>query len=117
MKKRNICPVAFVPIARPGAVEKGDPYAPKDWPDLRNLPLLQEIAAKYSKTVVQVMLNWGLCRGHAVIPKATSLKYQRENMDVFDFKLSDEEVQQINQLNTNRRLCNLFLGDRIDFFA
>ena len=37
------------------------------------------------------MLNWGLCQGHAVIPKASSLIHQQENMNVFDFELSKEE--------------------------
>lgn len=62
------------------------------------------------------MLNWGLCRGHAVIPKATSLHYQKENSEIFDFKLTEEEVGRINGLNSGRRLCNKLL-EGIDFFA
>ena len=52
------------------------------------------------------MLNWGLCRGHIVIPKATSLKNQKENMDIFDFQLTHDEIDQINNLNKNIRLIN-----------
>ena len=70
---KNIVPIAYTPVARPGAASKNDPLAPSDWPDLRNDAYLQSLAKKYNKTVVQIMLNWGLCRGHAVIPKAASL--------------------------------------------
>ena len=52
------------------------------------------------------MLNWGLLRGHIVIPKATSLKNQMENIDIYDFELSEEEIDEINLLNKNIRLIN-----------
>ena len=72
---KEIIPVAYTPVARPGGVEKGDKLCPADWPDLRDDPLLKSIAEKYKKSVVQVMLNWGLCRGHCVIPKAAGLDH------------------------------------------
>ena len=72
---KDIRPVAYTPVARPGASEKGDTFAGPNWPDLTKNAYLQELAAKYNKTVVQIMLNWGLCRGHVVIPKATSLEH------------------------------------------
>ena len=84
---------------------------PKDWPDLRKDPQLQAIAAKYNKSVCQVMLNWGLCRGHVVIPKAVGITHQMENIDVYDFKLTDEEVAIINAMNKNRRMCNFTMAD------
>jgi len=113
----DIRPVAYTPVARPGGQFRGDKLCPKDWPDLRTDPLLQKIAKKYKKTVVQVMLNWGICRGHVVIPKANSLNHQKENKEIFDFKLTDKEVESINKLDTGTRLCNRFYGDKIDFFA
>ena len=114
----DIVPVAYTPVARPGAVEKGDKLAPLDWPDLRDDPLLQKIAEKYGKSVVQVMLNWGVCRGHCVIPKAAGLNHQKENMDIFDFKLEQEEIDQICKLDTGRRLCNKFeFSEKFDVFA
>ena len=76
MLSKNIVPVAYTPVARPGGVEKKDPLCPPDWPDLRDEPYLQSVAQKYGKSVVQVMLNWGLCRGHVVIPKANGLDHQ-----------------------------------------
>lgn len=92
--------------------------APKDWPDLRNDPCLQAIAQKHGKSVVQVMLNWGLARGHVVIPKATGLDHQQENMNVFDFKLSEEDMEAIKPMDSGRRLCNKFeIIGGYDFFA
>ena len=46
------------------------------------------------------MLNWGLCKGHVVIPKATQLIHQQENMNVFDFHLSQDEVLNVEKLDT-----------------
>ena len=105
-------------MARPGAVEKGDQLCPPDWPDLRNNVYLQELAAKYNKSVVQIMLNWGLCKGHVVIPKATGLDHQLENLAVFDFKLTDDEILGVEKLNKEIRLCNKFQTmEGFDVFA
>lgn len=71
----DVRPVAYTPVARPGGSQKGDKLCGENWPDLRDNSYLQELAAKYNKSVVQIMLNWGICRGHVVIPKATSLEH------------------------------------------
>ena len=64
------------------------------------------------------MLNWGLCRGHVVIPKAVGIEHQAENMQIFDFKLTEEEIEEVNKLDTRRRLCNHFqVWGRFDLFA
>lgn len=115
---KDILPIAFTPVARPGAVEKGDTLTPPDWPDLRDNEYLQSLAAKYNKSVPQVMLNWGLCRGYAVIPKAASAKYQLENLDIFDFRLTEEEIVEAGKLDASVRLCNKFpFNESFDVFA
>jgi len=115
---KNIVPVAYTPVARPGGVERGDTLCPPDWPDLRKDAYLQGIAEKHGKTVVQVMLNWGLCKGHCVIPKAAGLDHQKENIEIYDFKLSDEEIQGIDNLDKRIRLCNKFeMTEKFDCFA
>lgn len=117
MEKINILPIAYTPVARPGAVEKGDALVPKDWPDLRNNQYLQSLAAKYKKSVPQIMLNWGLCRGYAVIPKAATLKYQLENLDIYDFRLTEQEILKVGELDGGVRLCNKFpFMDGFDVF-
>lgn len=64
------------------------------------------------------MLNWGLCKGHVVIPKATSLKNQVENQNVFDFKLTEDEIAAVEKLDKEIRLCNKFeMMEKYDIFA
>lgn len=54
-----------------------------------------EIANKYKKTPVQIILAWGLSRGYAVIAKAASEAQQRENFEALAIKLSQDEIQLI----------------------
>lgn len=63
-------------------------------------PVLQEIGKKYDKTVAQVILRWQLQRGIVIIPKSTHKERMAQNLDVFDFTLTDEDMQDIAALNT-----------------
>ncbi|MBV7266088.1 aldo/keto reductase [Erythrobacter sp. WH131] len=60
-------------------------------------------ADAHGKTPAQVLLRWGLQRGTAIIPKTTKPERMRENLDVFDFELSQVEMAAIGALNLNRR--------------
>lgn len=62
-------------------------------------PLLKDIAATHDKTVGQVVLRWLLQRGIVVIPKSVHAERMKENIAVFDFTLSDEEMKQIGELD------------------
>ncbi|MCD8893420.1 aldo/keto reductase [Mammaliicoccus sciuri] len=64
---------------------------------------LQSIADQYNKTVAQVIIKWHLQQGRLVIPKSQNDNRIRENFDVFDFELSDEDLAKIDQLNTGER--------------
>ena len=63
-------------------------------------PVLAEIAASHSKSTAQVMLRWNLQRGVVVIPKSVHRERMEENLDVFDFELTDDEMAQIAALDT-----------------
>lgn len=63
-------------------------------------PVLVEIGAKYKKTPAQVMLRWNIQRGVIVLPKSTHLERMKQNFDVFDFALSDDDMAAIAALDT-----------------
>lgn len=62
--------------------------------------VLVDIAASHDKTTAQVMLRWNLQRGIAVIPKSVHRERMVENLNVFDFELSDKEMSAIAALDT-----------------
>ncbi|MFC2949639.1 aldo/keto reductase [Virgibacillus sediminis] len=67
-------------------------------------PILQEVAEKHGKTVAQVVLRWDLQNGVITIPKSTKEHRIKENADIFDFSLSDEDMERINSLNKDDRV-------------
>ena len=66
-------------------------------------PVIGAIARTHGKTPAQVMLRWGLQHGRSVIPKSTKPSRIAENINVFDFELSAEEMTAIDGLDTGRR--------------
>ena len=67
-------------------------------------PLLAGIGARYGKSVPQVALKWLIQRGVIIIPKSTHIGRMRQNIDIFDFALSDEDMAAIATLDTGRSL-------------
>lgn len=65
-------------------------------------PVLTKIAQAHHKTVGQVMLAWNLQRGVIVIPKTVHADRIKENFDVWDLQLSDDEMKQIDGLDTGK---------------
>ena len=78
-------------------------WSPLKRGELLDNPVLKEIAEKHNKSVAQVILRWDLQHGVVTIPK--SIKEHRiiENSQVFDFELSPEEMDRIDQLNEDSR--------------
>ena len=66
-------------------------------------PVIGDIATAHGKSPAQVMLRWGLQQGRSVIPKSTKPSRIAENIDVFDFELSADELNAIDDLDTDRR--------------
>ena len=65
--------------------------------------VVKEIASAHGKTAAQVHLRWAIQRQTAVVPKTANPQRLVENLDVFDFELSDDEMSSITGLNQNRR--------------
>ena len=66
-------------------------------------PVIGGIAQAHGKTPAQVMLRWGIQHGRSVIPKSTKPNRIAENIDVFDFELTSDEMAAIDALDTGRR--------------
>ena len=66
-------------------------------------PAVKSAAEAHGKTPAQVVLRWGVQRGTSIIPKTSKPERMRENLDIEDFTLSDEEMAAISALNANRR--------------
>ncbi|MFC9461262.1 aldo/keto reductase [Streptomyces sp. NPDC056983] len=67
-------------------------------------PVLSEIGKKHGKSVGQVVLRWAVQRGVASIPKSVRPERMAENLDVFDFELTDDEMASIATLDTGATL-------------
>ena len=67
-------------------------------------PLLAEIGVKYGKSVAQVALRWLIQRGVIIIPKSTHIERMRQNIDIFDFELTAEDMASIATLDTGKSL-------------
>lgn len=64
---------------------------------------MKDIAAKHNKTPAQVILRWGVQRGTCVIPKTSKVERLTENISLFDFVLSEEEMKTISGFDLNKR--------------
>ena len=65
--------------------------------------IITEAARHHNKTPAQIVLRWGIQRGCSVITKTTKIQRLQENLDLFDFVLTDDEMSAISSLNQNRR--------------
>jgi methylglyoxal/glyoxal reductase len=78
-------------------------WAPLGQGRLLEHPVLKEIAAEHNKTTAQVILRWDLQSEIVTIPKSVKESRIIENADIFDFTLSPDNMEKINQLNENKR--------------
>ena len=61
--------------------------------------LIKKLAEKYKKTPAQIVLRWHIQRGIIIIPKSQKPERMKENFEIFDFEMSNEEIKEIDNLN------------------
>jgi diketogulonate reductase-like aldo/keto reductase len=69
-------------------------------------PKLISMAEKYGKTPAQIILRWALQLGVSTIPKSSNLTRLKENFDVFDFQISEDDMKMISAFNENFRVVD-----------
>jgi 2,5-diketo-D-gluconate reductase A len=71
---------------------------------LLDAPELDGVAKKHDKSAAQVVLRWHIQLGNIIFPKSVTPERVQENMDIFDFELSDEEMESIAEMEKAERL-------------
>ena len=71
--------------------------------ELLNDPVIVDIANNHDVSAAQVILRWSLQRGVVVIPGSSNPDHIRENTQLYNFELTDEEMTQIKQLNRDEK--------------
>ena len=84
---------------------------------LINEPVLAKLGEKYGKTSAQVILRWHTQMGFAVIPGSRNVDHIRDNLNILDFELTDEEMKEIAKLDKNQRYYHRTDEQLIQFAA
>nr|WP_156956090.1 aldo/keto reductase [Salinicoccus luteus] len=79
-------------------------WAPLKRGGLFEEPVIQELVEKHGKTPAQIILRWDIQNGVSTIPKSITPSRIRENIDIFDFELSDADMKKIDSLDSNQRM-------------
>lgn len=101
-KANNITVEAYTPLAR------------NDDRLQKNL-ILKGLSTKYNKTIQQIILRWHIQLGLIPIPRSLNPNRQFQNIDIFDFALTEDEIRSIDSININSRLR--FDPDNLDFHS
>ena len=77
--------------------------------NLINEPLFTKLGQKYNKTNVQIILRWHIQEGTIVFPRSTNPVHIKENFEIFDFELTEDEMNEIRKLDSGKRFFNMTL--------
>jgi diketogulonate reductase-like aldo/keto reductase len=80
--------------------------------NLINEPLFTKLGQKYNKTNVQIILRWHIQEGTIVFPRSTNPVHIKENFEIFDFELTQDEMNEIRKLDSGKRFFNMTLAQQ-----
>uniref|UniRef100_A0A1I7XB24 Aldo_ket_red domain-containing protein n=1 Tax=Heterorhabditis bacteriophora TaxID=37862 RepID=A0A1I7XB24_HETBA len=106
-KDNNIVITAYSPLGNPGSTmfrKEGDPNIMAD-------EVLKEISKTHGKSIAQIALRWEIQHNIIVIPKSVTEGRIKENINIFDFALSETEMATIDKLDQNWRFVDLTFRD------
>jgi len=78
-------------------------WSPMMQGNIFDLDIMKDLAAKYNKTIAQIVLRWDLQKGVVTIPKSSKKERIIANSDLFDFELSEEDIQLLDGLDKGKR--------------
>ena len=109
-QSKKIAVTAYSPLGSPGNfVAKGLPAVLED-------EVINKIAQVHQKTNANILVRWAMQRGTVVIPKSITPERIKENIDVFDFELSDSEMIDIATLDRKLRFLDPYVWGKIPYF-
>ena len=83
-----------------------------------NNPVLKDIGDKYNKSIAQIILRWLMQRNIVALAKSSHIERMKENIEIFDFILSDEDIEKISQLDMETSLFfNHQTPETVDMFV
>lgn len=99
-QQQSIAVTAFSPLGAGSYITLG---MATNEQSVLNEPRIVGLAKKHGKTPAQIVLRWAVQRGTAVIPKTSRPERLKENIDIYNFELSDEEMKQVASLDRHQR--------------
>lgn len=106
---QNIAVTAYSPLGSPGTKEVGEPVLLED-------EQVVAIAKSHAKSPAQVLIRWAIQGGTVAIPKSTNPENIKNNFNVFDFELSEQEIEQLLKLDKRFRYTNPVSWWKIPYF-
>ncbi|XP_066154679.1 1,5-anhydro-D-fructose reductase isoform X2 [Euwallacea fornicatus] len=113
-KKSNIAVTAYSPLGNPGLTTFFTKFGKKiELPNILKNPTVNQIAKKHKKAPAQILLKHIVQNGICAIPKSTNPQRLRDNIEIFDFKLDDTDMKELDGLDKGVRLVDFTLFDGI----
>jgi len=107
MKENSIAPIAYSSLAPLSTWRAEEGQGGEVLAEIKEECQLvtNEIATKLKVSEAKLLLRWGLQHGYSVLTKSSKPERIRENLDLFDFEISDKDMERLNQLNQNQAIA------------